>query len=181
MALALTFYFFAKTQNQDQILEKVKNSYGNILVKTSDFESNKLLEVQATKGDMNLFLKIGSNYNKSIADNYLEKERRFIEDLAKPRKVLDPYLGKETEFKIPESLKPVKDELLVNGNNVTYYTVYVNEIYSYFIFSEDQASFKGIVSIFSCNNNVYKIELFSEINSFNKEKMLNEFEGLICK
>jgi hypothetical protein len=58
--------------------------------------------------------------------------------------------------------------------------VYANEIFSYFVFSKEKASFRGVVSVFNCNNDVYKIEIFSRIDVFDENDSLATLRDLYC-
>lgn len=162
------------------IVEKIRREYKDVSVKRTSFQGNDVTQVSGNREDVILFLSVGANYDKAVISDFLNNSQSEIDALTNPLKIFDPYLGTTTEINIPTGLKPIKEEISVNGVILEYYIVYVNEIFSYFVFSEEQAKFKGIASVFECRNDVYKIQLLSDIKTFDKEKMVSELKTLYC-
>ena len=110
----------------------------------------------------------------------MEKLESEITAVDEKRVYFNPYEGKNVEYSVPDELKYIKEETLREDLPQEYYIVNANDIFSYFIFSEDQIRFRGITSVFSCKNTVYKVDIFSEVASFNKDELLDELSNLYC-
>lgn len=97
--------------------------------------------------------------------------------------ITDPYTGRQQELSVPESLKPVKEEIVIKGIPVTYYVVYANKIFSMKIFSQAEAVNKGLFSTYYCPNTktAYQLEIFSGAANFNKQEQTSLLSSLYCK
>ena len=177
------FYIFSAANSARQepsITGKIKNQYTNISMKSGSFEGNNLVLVSASSGNIMLLLTLGQNFGAATSQRFIASEEKRMQDLTHPTKVFDPYLGTETNVSLPEAFRPVQDAVIINGTSVKYYVVYANEIFSYFVLSPEQAKYRGLSSVFSCNDFVYKAELFLPAKEFEKELLLAKFKELYC-
>ena len=174
------FFVFAKLNAPLDTLAKLQSQYQDFEETSSTFQNYESKKASASTANGRIFLQVIEDVsNESIADVILELNSQ-ITQLGEKLTYFDPYKGETVEYSLPEEFRPVAGELSHKGNILDYHIVYANEIFSYFVFSKEKASFKGIVSVFNCGSNVYKIEIFSRVDAFDKVKSLNTLTGLSC-
>jgi hypothetical protein len=177
VALVLTL---TKLNAPPDILAKLQFQYQDFEIISSTFQNYESKKSSASILNGKILLQVVENVsNESTAGIILELDSQ-VTQVGEKLIYFDPYKGETVEYSIPKEFEPIEEKTSIKGSSLKYHIVYANEIFSYFIFSKEKASFKGIVSVFSCDKNVYKIEIFSTINSFDKEKSLNILKEFYC-
>lgn len=164
--------------------ESVLKSLGfNTETTNVTFQNYKAQKISADKGDEHVILEITKNVRKDSSNTILKDLVKPVESIQQNVVITDPYSGSQTELKIPDTLKPTKKEIAMSNSSLTYYVVYVNEIFSLKIFSEKEAKFKGIFTAYYCpeKNTAYRLEIFNNINGFDENSELDLVGNLFCK
>ena len=156
------------------------NIFGNAEVKKSTFLNYSSQKITASSTDKKILLQIVEAIDTKDLSNIMKKLEDEITAVDEERVYFNPYEGENVVYSVPDEFKYIREKTSKDGLPQHYYIVYGNDIFSYFIFSEEQIRFKGIASVFSCKNNVYKIDIFSEVDSFNKDELLNELANFYC-
>lgn len=177
IALVLSF---TNLNTSPHILAQLQSQYQDFKVTQSTFQGYESKKASANTANGKILLRVVENVaNESLADVILELNSQ-ITKLGEKITYFDPYKGETVEYSVPDEFRPVEEEISIKGNFLKYHIVYANEIFSYFVFSKEKASFRGIVLVFNCGRNVYKIEIFSKIDAFNKDALLVMFLDLYC-
>jgi len=171
---------FTKLNAPHDILAKLQSQYQDFEATNSTFQGYESKKASVSTANGRIFLQVIEDVgNESIA-KVISKLNSQIRQLGEKLTYFDPYKGETVEYSLPEELRPVSGELSHKGNILDYHIVYANEIFSYFVFSKEKASFRGVVSVFNCNNDVYKIEIFSRIDVFDENDSLATLRDLYC-
>lgn len=152
-------------------------------VKDATFRGFTSEKISASKDSEQIMLQIVKNVGKNASGNVLKELTSAIESVQQKVVITDPYSGRQQELSLPDSLKPVKEHALIRGNEITYYIVYTNEIFSLKIFSESEAKYKGLFSTYYCpdKKTAYALEIYADIKQFDKEKNIELLSSLFCK
>lgn len=177
--LALVLFIFNR-QGSSDILSQLQSKYGDVDVINATFQGHNSQKASLHTDNKTILLQVVRGVGQSSLANVIAELESKITQTENTLKYFDPYKGETVEYPVPDEFKFIKEEFSVKERGVTYYIVYANEIFSLFVFSEEQARFKGIASIFACGSDVYEIEIFSEINDFDKEYLLNKLAELYC-
>ena len=176
----LAIVVFIKNREHNNVLSKIKANFENVEVKKSTFLNYSSQKITASSTDKKILLQIVEAIDTKDLSNIMKKLEDEITAVDEERVYFNPYEGENVVYSVPDEFKYIREKTSKDGLPQHYYIVYGNDIFSYFIFSEEQIRFKGIASVFSCKNNVYKIDIFSEVDSFNKDELLNELANFYC-
>lgn len=144
-----------------------------------DYDSQK---ISAKKNSEKILLQIVKNVEKDSSDEILKKLEIPIESAQKDIIVFDAYSGAEKELSVPDELKPVKKEIVIEAEPLVYYVVYLNEILSLRILSEVEVKYKGLFTSYYCSEEkvVYALQVYYDIEDFDEEKAINVLSSLFC-
>jgi len=176
----LALFVFTKINEDSNILSKLRANYENVSVKKSTLLSYDAQKITISSNNKKILLQVVENVDTKSLLTVIEKLENEILAVNEKRVYFNPYEGESIEYSVPDEFKYIREETSREDLPQRYYIVYGNDIFSYFIFSEDQIKFRGIASVFSCKNDVYKVDIFSEVTSFNKDESLNELSNLYC-
>jgi len=174
------FFIFTKLNAPHDILAKLQSRYQDFEVTSSTFQGYESKKASANTANGRILLQVIEDVNNDSIADVISELNSQIRQLGEKLTYFDPYKGETVEYSLPKEFRPVAGELSHKGNILDYHIVYANEIFSYFVFSKEKASFRGIVSVFSCGNNVYKIEIFSRVEAFDKDKSIDTLSELSC-
>jgi len=180
VSLSIAIFVFIKINEHSSILSKIRANYEDVEVKKSTFFDYKAWKVTISSGEKTILLRIIRDVPIESLLNITKRLESEITAVDKKHSYFNPYEGRNIEYSVPDEFKYTREETSKEGLPEKYYIVYGNAIFSYFVFSEDQIIFKGIASVFACKNDVYKIDIFSKVTSFNKEELLNELSNFYC-
>lgn len=175
----LAVFVFTKINDRNDILSKIEKKYGDVSVKKSTLLGYTAQKITISSSKK-ILLQVVEDIDAESLLNVMEKLESEITAVDEKRVYFNPYEGKNVEYSVPDEFKYIKEETLREDLPQEYYIVNANDIFSYFIFSKDQIRFRGIASVFSCKNTVYKVDIFSEVASFNKDELLDELSNLYC-
>ncbi len=152
-------------------------------VKEATFQGYDSQKISAEKDNEKVLLQIVKDVKKDSSIEILKNLESPIESAQKTKIISDPYTGKKRELSVPEELKPIQEEKIIEGKPVIYYIIYANEIFSLRIFSEAEAKYKGLFLVYFCDNkkSAYKLEIYYPIEDFNKERAVNTLSSLFCQ
>lgn len=155
----------------------------DVEVKDVTFRGYNSQKISASKDSEKILLQIVKDVERDSSSEVFKELKSPIESAQRKLIILDPYTGKERELSVPEKLKPVKEEIIIKGESVIYYLVYVNEIFSLKIFSETEVRYKGLFSTYYCPKKkaVYRLEIYYDLEKFNKEKAVDVLSLLFCR
>ena len=176
----LALVFFLPKRNAANLL---RSSGYNVQTNDTTFRGFTSQKISASKGSEQVTLQIVRGVGKDISGNILNQLDARINDIQQEVVITDPYSGKQQELSIPEFLKPVKEAVIIGDIPIIYYIVYTNDIFSMKIFSEAEAKNRGLFSTFYCPREkaVYALEIYSDVEHFDKQKQLSVMSSLFCK
>lgn len=172
--------------NQDPVkkLQSTLNSKGfQTEIKDATFQGHSSKKISAAKDTRQVDIQIVENVNQNDSPSIQEGLTTPVTYIEQKFVVTDPYSGKKSELTVPTELQPVKKDMTIAGQGITYYTVWANEILSLKIFSKSEASMKGILSVYYCPkiSQALRVEIFDPIDKFNEQDALSLFSDLYCK
>ena len=177
---ALAIFVLKKINKQNDVFSKIRTNYANAEVKKSTFLDYNAEKITISSDNKKILVQIVKEVETESLLSVIEKLENEILATNEKRVYFNPYEGKSIEYSVPDEFRYIKEETSREDIPQVYYIVYGNDIFSYFIFSEDQIKFQGIASVFACKNSVYKVDIFSEIASFDKDESLNELSNFYC-
>lgn len=180
----LAAIFAVKTLFPENDRSGVLRSLGyTVQMKDATFRGYSSQKISASKGSGQVMLQIVRNVQKDSSGEILKEFNTTIDTIQQKVVITNPYSGQQQELSLPESLKPIKKDVVINGSPVTYYLVYANEIFSMKIFSEAEAKYKGLFSTFYCPKEkaAYSLEIYSDIKHFDKQKSITLMTSLFCR
>lgn len=179
-ALLAIILFLFKLYRPSDILSQLQSQYGNIEIIDATFQGHVSQKATVRADNKTILLQVVRKVEQNSLVNVMAELEKQVTGIGENLVYFDPYKGEQVNYSVPDEFKPIKEEILLRGANVKYYIVYANEIFSYFVFSKEKAKFRGIVSVFSCQDNVYKIDIFSEAVSFDRGALVHELEKFYC-
>lgn len=165
------------------LITELSNSGYHIEKRDVTFRGYSSQNISANKGNEWVLLQIVRGVEKKDSDSVLKELLNPVDTINQKVVITDPYSGRMKELSIPDPLKPVAESLTVNGRPIPFYIVYANSIFSLKIFSEAEAKYKGIFSVFYCSDEktAYNIEVFDINEHFNIDNAKLVLSSLICK
>lgn len=180
IALVAIALFLLRMNTPTDILSQLQSAYGNVETIDATFQGYASQKATVRAGNKTILLQVVRKVEQKVLTDVIAQLENKITEIGKDRMYFDPYKGEWVNYSVPNEFKPLEEEVLLKGTNARYYIVYANEIFSYFIFAQEQAKFRGIVSVFSCKDTVYKIDILSETASFDKAELLVELGKFYC-
>lgn len=181
--LTIVFLILNSFSDEPSIANQLASSDYEVEVREVTFLGYESQNISAKKENENVFIKVVENVEKESAEQILKRLEEPIENAQKVVTLFDPYVGEERTLSVPEKMRPQKEKLDVGENFIEYYSVYTNEIFSLRIFSETEANYKGLFSVYFCDNEskAYRLEIYYPIEDFNEGKAVDVLSSLFCK
>lgn len=169
--------------SKNDTIHILRSSGYNVDIKDTTYRGFASQKILADKGDEQVVIQIVKGVAQSDSDSILLQFNEPVQNIQQKVVITDPYSGRKRELSIPESLKPIKEDVVIKGTPITYYIVYANDILSVKIFSEAEAKKRGVFSTFYCPKEkaVYALEIYSNVEHFDKQKQISVLSSLYCR
>jgi len=178
-AALLVFNFLQKTDPPNKL-----SSLGyDVEIKDVTFRGYESQNISFEKDKEKVLMQTVDNVERDMVKKILTELTAPVLDANKDTTMFNPYIAQEVTLSVPEELKPLKKETIINGQTVDYYLIHANVIFSMMIYSEAEVKYRGLFSAYFCENNntAHKLEIYYPAEEeFDEEKALNLFSSLYC-
>jgi hypothetical protein len=147
------------------------------------FGGRKNTDITARNGENIIRVKIIEQIDKTTAEKYIEDIFRRMEFHFVPEEILAIYADILTAvINLPAEIKPVRNKTDVIGKTIPYYIAYADKHLSYLIYSLDQATYRGLITLIYCDDKelLVSLEILMPVDQFNLTKSLELLNSFKC-
>ncbi len=180
LAIGFRINYWPKDNNPANLL---RNLGLEVEVKNVTFQGYESQNISAKSDKTNIFLKIIPNVEKNSAAELLKNLESPIENTGQDQSLFDPYTGQTRTLSIPTELRPIKRAANIRGQATSFYLISANEIFSMEIYSAEEFKYRGLFSVYFCENEkkAYKLEVYYPKEKFDEKAALSIMSKLYCK
>ena len=155
----------------------------DVEIKDVTFRGYESQNISFEKNKEKVLMQTVSNVAENKSSEVVAELTAKVVDAQNDITIFDPYQEQQVTLSVPEELKPLKKETIINGQTVDYYLTHANVIFSMMVYSEAEVKYRGLFSAYFCENNntAHKLEIYYPAEEeFDEEKALNLFSSLYC-
>ena len=180
--LLLIFVLFQLSKPKDA-LSRLQSGYKNVEIKETALLGHDSQKAFASADSKKILLQVVRDVKQDSLEDVFKELTNKISETNRKFTYFDPYHARTIEYNVPDKLKPVKEETMINNKEIPYYLVNANEILSILVFSEEQIEFKGLISFYYCKkeSNAYRLEVYYDKGEFDKKNALATLNSLFCR
>jgi len=148
------------------------------------FKERKNFEILSRKEANIIRFKIIKDIDRETAQKYIDNVFYSLENYFGPQEILALYADLvEAVANSPESLKPKRETVIINGKETPCFIVFADKYFSYFLMTENQAFYRGILTMIYCpkEKNLVNIEILVPKEKFNFEKIVETLKTFKCR
>jgi|TARA_B100001964_G_C14018473_1_gene502691 hypothetical protein len=180
--IIILIFILLQLNKPKDVLSRLQSEYEEVEIRETSFLDYDSQKVFVSSDNKKILLQVVRNVKQDSSVNVIAELKNKITEADKTFTYFDPYLAKTIEYTVPDEFKPVKEKIVINNKEITYYLVNANELFSILVFSDDHIAFNGIISIYYCEeeSSVYRSEIYYDKNEFDKSDALDALNSLSC-
>lgn len=147
------------------------------------FKERKNFEISSKKEANIIRFKVIKDVDRETAQKYINNIFYSFENYFGPQEIFALYADLvEAVASTPENLKPKKEKIIINGKETASFIFFADKYFSYFLVTENQAFYKGILTMTYCSEerNLVGVEIFAPKEEFNLEKIIEIIKTFNC-